>query len=44
MKHYVTWELRCVETNAKDVITASNDNDVEYDVREWLGLGGVFGQ
>ena len=42
MKHYVTWELRCVETNAKDVITASNDNDVEYDVREWLG--GLFGQ
>ena len=42
MKHYVTWELRCVETNAKDVITASNDSDVEYDVREWLG--GLFGQ
>ena len=35
MKNYVTPELRLCVLSAQDVITASND--LEYDVREWLG-------
>ena len=35
MKQYVTPVLRCVQLNAQDVLTTSND--VEFDVREWLG-------
>ena len=35
MKQYVTPTLRCLQLNAQDVLTTSND--VEFDVREWLG-------
>lgn len=35
MKNYVTPELRLINLSVQDVITASND--VEYDVRTWLG-------
>ena len=44
MKNYVVPELRWVVLNAQDVITASND--VEFDVRCWLGEteNGGFGQ
>ena len=40
MKEYVTPELRCVLLDAQDVITGSvgfSSNDVEYDVKDWLG-------
>lgn len=38
MKNYVTPELCLCCLSTQDVITASADtNDVEYDVREWLG-------
>lgn len=35
MKQYVTPELCLCVLSTQDVITASND--LEYDVREWIG-------
>ena len=44
MKEYLTPILRCIELNAQDVLTSSND--LEYDVQDWLTgeTKGDFGQ